>query len=86
MRVYFWPSSSPRVHYRSAITAPPFSIRADRAGSALPLPTLKNFDDSAAAIDRGRHWDGAGDVFSCFWGGDGMGGEVGDGEDTSDAG
>ena len=41
MRVYFWPSSSPQFHYRSAITAPPFSIRADRAGSALPLPTLK---------------------------------------------
>ena len=36
MRVYFWPSSSPRFHYRSAITALPFSIRADRAGSALP--------------------------------------------------
>ena len=27
---------------------------------------LANFDDPAAVIDRGRHRDGAGDVFSCF--------------------
>ena len=27
---------------------------------------LGNFNDSAAVIDRGRHRDGAGDVFPCF--------------------